>query len=104
MKNLDESISFYTELVNLTVNRRFPAGAGVEIAFLGNQNRGETQIELICNTAVPPVSQGEGVALGFAVESLDAMLSTVKSRGLPLHRARSRRPHRGSFASRTRMD
>ncbi len=86
VKNLEESISFYTELANLTVTRRFAAGTGVEIAFLGNQNKEGTQIELICNSAVPAVSQGEGVALGFAVESLDAMLSTVKSRGLPLHK------------------
>ena len=35
VKNLDESIAFYANLVGLQVVKRFPAGPGMEIAFYG---------------------------------------------------------------------
>jgi len=36
VKNLEESIDFYSNLMGLQVARRFPAGPGIEIAFMGN--------------------------------------------------------------------
>ena len=40
VKNLEESLKFYKEIVGLNVSNRFNAGTGVEIAFLGD---GETK-------------------------------------------------------------
>lgn len=34
VKDMDESILFYTDIVGLTVDSRRPAGPGVELAFL----------------------------------------------------------------------
>lgn len=42
---MEESLEFYTEIVGLNLNKRFKAGPGTEIAFLGD---GETKVELIC--------------------------------------------------------
>ncbi|MEG3070260.1 MAG: VOC family protein [Candidatus Syntrophopropionicum ammoniitolerans] len=35
VNNLEQSIRFYQQIVGLSLNRRFVAGPGVEIAFLG---------------------------------------------------------------------
>ena len=43
VNNLEESLKFYQEIIGLPIDRRFKAGPGVEIAFLGD---GETKLEL----------------------------------------------------------
>lgn len=79
VKNLEESITFYSDLLGLTLLRRFPAGPAMEIAFMGNGADNETLVELMTdkNSAV---NHGESVVLGFAVNSVDEMLDTVKSK------------------------
>jgi lactoylglutathione lyase len=87
VKNLDESIAFYSDLLDLKVVRRFPAGPGREIAFMGTGTDDETLVELLADSSNPEVSFGDFISIGFAVESIDAMLETVKSKGIPLHGA-----------------
>lgn len=82
VKNLEESLMFYKEIVGLNVSRRFIAGPGVEIAFLGE---GETKIELICNEAFKEVSFGHDISLGFEVNSVDEMIGFVKKKGIDIH-------------------
>lgn len=82
VKNLEESIEFYKEIVGLEINRRFNAGPGVEIAFLGD---GETKIELVCNESIKEVNYGQDISIGFEANSLDEMLSFVKERGIAVH-------------------
>ena len=41
VKNMDESLKFYEEVVGLILDKRFNAGPGMEIAFLGD---GETKV------------------------------------------------------------
>jgi lactoylglutathione lyase len=82
VKNLDESLKFYQEIVKLPLNKRFSAGEGVEIAFLGE---GNTQIELVCNSHTGPKGAGEGISLGFEVKSLDDMMNFVHEKGLKIH-------------------
>lgn len=77
VRNLEESIKFYEEIIGLKVVRRFPAGPDTEIAFLGD---GETKIELICSGNKTP-EMGEDISWGFEVESLERTLSLVKERG-----------------------
>ncbi|HOO63737.1 MAG TPA: VOC family protein [Synergistaceae bacterium] len=86
VRNLDESIAFYTTLTGLRVVRRFSAGPGVEIAFMGNGVKGETLVELLADSNADAVTYGEGFSLGFAVDSLDAMLETVRRQNIPVHR------------------
>ncbi|HCX61202.1 MAG TPA: glyoxalase, partial [Clostridiales bacterium] len=46
VKNMEESLAFYQDVVGLKLMNRFNAGPGMEISFLGE---GETKLELICS-------------------------------------------------------
>ncbi len=85
VKNLEESIAFYANVVGLHVANRFPAGPGVEIAFMGNGMSNETLVELLADSSNSTVNYNEFLSLGFAVDSVDAMLETVKSHSIPVH-------------------
>lgn len=79
VKNMDESLKFYQEIVGLTLNKRFQAGPEMEIAFLGE---GETQVELICNKNNDKVNMGTDISLGFEVKSADEMLTLLKEKNI----------------------
>jgi lactoylglutathione lyase len=78
--DLERSIAFYRDIVGLPVNRRFSAGPGSEIVFLGD---GETEVELIKRIG-PASSVGNAISLGFAVESLDDAMKFVKEHGIEI--------------------
>jgi len=82
VKNLEESLKFYQDIVGLNISKRFNAGPGKEIAFLG---KGETKIELICYEALNEVSYGEHISFGFEVNSVDEMMNFVKGKGIAIH-------------------
>lgn len=79
--NLDRSIAFYGDLLGLQVKRRYAVGA-LELAFLGYERQGETELELIY-TEVPQAFT-DSVSIGFEVESLDAMQKTLEEKGIDL--------------------
>jgi len=79
VRNLEESIQFYTNLIGLEVVNRFKAGPELEIAFLGS---GETKVELICNGQDQEIDAGKDISWGFEVESLEASLAQVKEKGI----------------------
>lgn len=81
VKNLDESLRFYQEVVGLPLVRRFPAGPGAEIAFLGD---GETKIELVCEAGKTECRVGPDISWGFEVASLDDCLRAVREKGVPI--------------------
>ena len=78
VKDLDESIQFYRDLIGLPVIRRFMSG-DLEIAFLGD---GETEIELVYNITHTKVSFGTDISLGFEVESLEDALAMMKQKNV----------------------
>ncbi|NCB41318.1 MAG: VOC family protein [Clostridia bacterium] len=81
VKNLEESINFYRDIVGLEVDRRFPAGPGMEIAFLGD---GETKIELICDKSQKEIIVGPDISWGFETDSVNRMMSFVKEKGIDI--------------------
>ena len=85
VKNLDDAIAFYTDLAGLQLQRRFPAGPGIEIAFMGNGTDNETLVELLADSSKTTVQFGEFISIGFAVDSVDAMLHKISSAGIPVH-------------------
>lgn len=85
VKNMEDSILFYSELLNLKLMQRFPTGPETEIAFLGNGLDNETLIELYSSQPESTICMSESLSLGFAVNSMDEMLAAVKSKNLPLH-------------------
>ena len=80
--NMEQSLKFYQEIVGLPLNRRFQAGLGTEIAFLGD---GETKIELICTESHHKGNIGENISLGFEVDSVDDMIGFIMAKGLEVH-------------------
>ncbi len=85
VKDMEKSIAFYTNLLKLKPLNRFPAGPGVEITFMGNGDDQETLIELIHDINTDEVNYGEFISIGFAVDSMDSMLETIKSYNIPVH-------------------
>lgn len=81
VKNLEESLRFYQEIVGLVVDKRFAAGPGMEIVFLGD---GETKVELIYNENSKEVILGKDISLGFEVKSLEDTMEIVKKMGIAI--------------------
>ncbi len=79
VNNMEESLAFYQKIVGLSINKRYPAGPGMEIAFLGD---GETKIELICDSNRKASGNVEGISLGFNVKSVDEKLKFISNEGL----------------------
>ena len=79
VKDLEESIEFYEEIVGLNVVNRFPAGPDTEIAFLGD---GETKVELIWNKNKNEINVGQDISWGFTVESVDEKIEFLKEKGI----------------------
>ena len=80
VNNMEESLTFYQEVVGLKLERRFNMGPS-EIAFLGE---GETKVELICNADREKVQYGQDISLGFTVKSVDETIAFVNKRGIEL--------------------
>jgi lactoylglutathione lyase len=80
--NMEESLKFYQEVVGLPLDRRFDAGPGVEIAFLGDD---DTKVELICDKNKDRINIGSDISLGFRVNSLDEKIAFLEKKGIRLH-------------------
>lgn len=79
VKDMEESIEFYTEILSLSVARRYKPVENMEIAFLGE---GETKLELICNAALKGISFTDHVSTGFSVDSVDEYIEYLGEKGI----------------------
>ncbi|MCL2493802.1 MAG: VOC family protein [Clostridiales bacterium] len=79
VKNLEESLRFYQDIVGLPIKSRFTPMPGTEIAFLGD---GETKIELIHNQARTEFAVGKDISLGFFVESVQETMESLQGQGI----------------------
>ena len=82
VKDMEKSLEFYREIVGLDVDRRFEAGPGMEIVFLGD---GETKVELIHDEKAGEINVGQDISLGFEVDSIDEMMEFVKKKEVGIH-------------------
>lgn len=78
-EKLNESVAFYTEVVGLSVERRFSPAPGMEIVFLKDGKGFE--IELLQNGRSVGAER-EGISLGFEVNSLEETLALVKAQNI----------------------
>ncbi len=85
VKNLDDSIAFYNNVAGLQLQRRFLAGPGIEIAFMGNGTENETLVELLADSSKTVIEYSEFIAIGFATDSVDTMLEMIKGKGIEIH-------------------
>lgn len=82
VKNMEESLKFYQDIVGLPMSARFGAGPGVEIAFLGKDG---TKLELICHEKTGDVNLGTDISLGFDVKSVDEKMAFLEEKGIKIH-------------------
>lgn len=81
VRNMEESLKFYCDIVGLSISRRFKAGPSTEIVFLG---KGETKVELICDGNNTDINVGPDISWGFLTESVDKMMEFVKEKGIAI--------------------
>ena len=79
VKDMDESVKFYEEVIELPIKQRFEAGPGTEIAFLG---KGETLIELISDQSKKTINLDLDISWGFRVDSLDQTMKFLVDKGI----------------------
>lgn len=80
---LEASVKFYTELLGLSVERRFVSPQGAEFVFL--KDDGDFEIELIAPPAgAPELVAHANLTVGLAVDNFDEMLQKVTDFGLSL--------------------
>ena len=79
VKNFENSLKFYTELVGLKVAQQFSAGGG-NVAYLCD-SEGDTEVELI---AMPEgqTFEGKGMFLCFATDNLEIVHEKAVSLGM----------------------
>jgi lactoylglutathione lyase len=81
VKDMEESLNFYQQVVGLKLVNRFNAGPEMEICFLGED---DTKLELICSSKITNIQPGNAVSLGFKVESLDDMMNLLKEKNIAI--------------------
>ncbi len=84
VRNMEESLKFYHELLGLEILERFDVSEGMEIAMLGESDK--PKIELLCNKGNNIVNQGIGISIGFEVDSLDRAINYVKEKNISIKR------------------
>ncbi len=79
VKNMEESLKFYTEIIGLEIAHRSSPQEGLDIAFL---NAGDIQVELICDSNKSEISIGEDISLGFSIDSLELTIKNIKEKSV----------------------
>ena len=82
VRDMDESLRFYREILELPLNTRMNPAPGLELAFLGS---GETQVELICSQEKNETGFSENISLGFIVPSIEEFHQRLQQNGIPVH-------------------
>lgn len=81
VKNLEDSIRFYENVMGLKLLRKFSGGPNTNIAFLAD---GPAELELICDTAAAVPVYGEWPSLGFYTDNLDQTMSDMKAQNIEI--------------------
>lgn len=84
VKNMEESLKFYQDILGLEIVEHFHAGEAKEICMLGKPDG--TKIELIRDKNQSQPVKTESLSIGFEVKSLDEALSLFKSHSIPIKR------------------
>ncbi|HOO69759.1 MAG TPA: VOC family protein [Bacteroidales bacterium] len=79
VRDMKESLQFYTQILGLEVKRTFSAGPDMEICFLEGNG---TDLELIYDPEHKTVAYGQDISVGFIVESLEDTISGLKEKGI----------------------
>ncbi len=75
VKDMDESIKFYTEVMGYKIDSRYDLGPAGAITLLAGE--GDTMIEIIKN----PVEEPGIFSIGMDVEDLNTIIKELKEKG-----------------------
>jgi lactoylglutathione lyase len=78
VKDMDQSLDFYQNVLGMKLQSRRKSGGGNELAFLGEEN--QPQVELVSSEGSADI-QYSGFSLGFSVDNMDQTLEAVKAKG-----------------------
>lgn len=97
VKNLDESLDFYTNIIGLKKVNKFSPESGVTISFL--RDEGSNLIELLEDKNISEEDFKESrVSIGFGVDNLDDTLKKLKIEGIEIIRDIIETPGDGKLA------
>lgn len=83
VKDLEKSLSFYHEMLELPIDSRH-SGNGTEMVMLGEKDA--PKIELIQIDGRPIDDAGSGISVGITVNSIQEALELVEKNGIPVDR------------------
>lgn len=87
VKDMEESLKFYTELLELKEVSRFSPQKGVDIVFLKDEDN--NMIELIKDSSADKLEGSKAasvVSIGFKVNSLNEIVKKIKSKNIKILR------------------
>lgn len=79
VKDMEESLDFYTNILNLEIHKKMKPSDDMEIVFLC---KGETKLELIYNCNEKIIAYSGNVSTGFSIDSVDEYIKYLKSKGI----------------------
>lgn len=98
VKDLDESLDFYINILGLKQVNKFSPESGVTISFLRDDN--STLIELLEDKNLSEEDFKESrVSIGFGVDNLDEILDRLKIEGIEIIRDIINTPGDGKLAT-----
>ncbi|MNC58238.1 Lactoylglutathione lyase [compost metagenome] len=84
VNDMDESITFYTEVLGLSLAARRRLDNGVELSFLSFPDQPQTEIELIGRGTEGMPDNGIVHHIAFTVTEIEAELERLRSLGIRL--------------------
>lgn len=84
VKNMEESVRFYTEVIRLNVLKSFSPQPGVNITFLKGEDGG--MVELIEYGHNSQNNTKSIVSIGISVKDLDGEIDILKEKNIPIIR------------------
>ena len=82
VKNMDESIRFYTEVIGMKLDRRVALNEKVELAFLTFPGQESVELELIGRFDDSLSADGIVNHIAFTVDDIDAEVERLKKAGV----------------------
>lgn len=84
VKDMDESIRFYTEVIGMKLDRRVALDNGTELSFLTFPGQESVEVELIGRFDDSLTADGIVNHIAFTVDDIDAEVARLKSLGVKM--------------------
>ncbi|MBK5254072.1 MAG: VOC family protein [Peptostreptococcaceae bacterium] len=79
VSNMEDSLNFYTTVLDLEIANMMKPNEDIEIVFLC---KGETKLELIHNKHVKEITYSGNVSTGFSIDSVDDYIEYLKTKNI----------------------